>query len=126
MSEMENRQPHALVVQIDNEVLSEIAALAACQVPGVAELASGLTSGLPEFMNRRSSTRGVRIEMQERRVEVSLNLMVEYGVRIPELAQRVQETVKSAIEESTGLPVGRVDIHIQSIRLPSSSVPPHN
>lgn len=108
-------QPVRPSIHIANDVVGEIAAIAAKRVNGVAELSGGLGSGLNDMLGRRSLTRGVRADIVDRRVDLALHLIVGYGARIPEVAGKVQEQVKSAIESSTGLTVRRVDIHIQGV-----------
>ncbi|HCJ09808.1 MAG TPA: Asp23/Gls24 family envelope stress response protein, partial [Clostridiales bacterium] len=60
-------------------------------------------------------SKGVKMEGGAREAALDLFLVVEYGVRIPEVAQRVQESVKQAVESMTGLQVVEVNIHIQGV-----------
>lgn len=102
-------------IQIANEVIGAIAGMAATQVEGVAALSGGLVSGLSDMLGRKGMSRGVRVEVEGRRVELALHLIVAYGARIPEIAQKVQEQVKAQVERMTGLTVREVDIHIQGV-----------
>lgn len=112
--------PPQPTIHITHDVIAEIAAQSAEMVEGVAERGASLVAGLHEVLVRRPGARGVRVEVTGRDVELALHLVVDYGVRIPELAQKVQEQVKAQVEQSTGLHVARVDIHIQGIALPSA------
>ncbi len=107
--------PAVPTIQITHTVIGELAMYAAAQTEGVAEIGGNLGAGLSQVLGRPSSLRGVRVDVEGRVVELSLHLIVEYGVRIPEVAQRVQEVVKEQVERATGLSVKDVDIHIQGI-----------
>ncbi|MDK2855769.1 MAG: hypothetical protein PWQ41_425 [Bacillota bacterium] len=104
-------------VRIADEVVAIIAGLAATEVPGVAGMSGGLAGGIAEMLGRKNLTRGVKVEVGERQAAVDLFLIVEYGVKIPEVAWRVQENVKKAIESMTGLDVVEVNIHVQGVKI---------
>ncbi|MCL6561673.1 MAG: Asp23/Gls24 family envelope stress response protein [Firmicutes bacterium] len=105
----------ATTVQVDHEVIGAIAAIAASQVDGVVGFSPGLVGNLGEMLGRRSATRGVRVERAGQEMTLSLYLVIAYGSRIPEVAQRVQERVKRMVEAMTGLRVTEVAIHIQGV-----------
>lgn len=107
--------PVVPTIQIANEVIGTIAAMAASEVHGVSGLSGGIAAGLNDILGRKPTHRGVRVEVEGRSVELALNLVVQYGVRIPEIAQNVQEHVKQQVEMATGLSVRLVDIHIQGV-----------
>jgi len=102
-------------VKIADEVVGVIAGIAAAEVDGVVSLSGGLVGGLSEMLGKRSPARGVKVEVGTRQAALDLNIVVEYGARIPEVAQRVQEAVKRAVESMTGLEVVEVNIHIQGV-----------
>lgn len=106
-------------VRISDEVVGVIAGIAATEVDGVVGMAGGLVGGITEMLGRRNLARGVRVEVGEREAAVDLYIIVEYGVRIPRVAQRVQENVKRALESMTGLEVVSVNIHIQGVAFPT-------
>ncbi len=66
-------------------------------------------------MGKKNLSKGVKVEVGEREAAVDLHIIVEYGVRIPDIALRVQENVKRAIESMTGLDVVEVNIHVQGV-----------
>jgi len=106
-------------VRISDEVVGVIAGIAATEVEGVVGMAGGLVGGITEMLGRRNLAKGVRVEVGEREAAVDLYIIVEYGVRIPRVAQQVQENVKRALESMTGLEVVGVNIHIQGVAFPS-------
>jgi len=103
------------VVRISDDVVGTIAGIAAVEVEGVAGMGGGIVGGITEMLGRKNLARGVKAEVGEREAALDLFVIVEYGVRIPEVAQRVQENVKRAVESMTGLAVLEVNIHVQGV-----------
>ena len=106
-------------VQIADEVVSIIAGLAATEVEGVASMAGNITNELVSKLGMKNLSKGVKIEIIDGVVTVDLTLNVEYGRNILETSKKVQEKVKSAIENMTGLEVADVNIHIASVDMDS-------
>lgn len=102
-------------IRIADEVVGIIAGLAATEVDGVAGMSAGLVGGIAEMLGKKNLSKGVKVEVGEREAAVDLYIIVEYGVRIPDIALRVQENVKRAIESMTGLDVVEVNIHVQGV-----------
>ena len=102
-------------VKIAGEVVSVIAGLAAMEVQGVAGMSSGITGDIAELLGRRNLAKGVKVEVGEREAAIDIYIIVDYGVRIPEVAWKVQQNVKQAIESMTGREVVEVNIHIQGV-----------
>lgn len=111
--------PAIPTIMVSHGVIAEIAGQTALAIDGVAELGGNLVTGLQDMLGRHAATHGVRVDVSGGEVEVSMYMLIEYGVRIPDIAQRVQEEVKRQIEKTTGLRVKRVDIHIQGVAFPS-------
>ncbi len=101
--------------RVQDDVIASIAGLAASEVEGVSGLGGGLALGLGEVLGARQSARGVRVEIGTREAAVDVYLQVDYGVRIPVVAQRVQEAVKRAVESMTGLRVVEVNVHVHGV-----------
>ena len=102
-------------IRIADEVVGVIAGLAATEVPGIAGMSAGLVGGIAEMLGKKNLSKGVKVEVGEREAAVDLYVIVEYGVRIPDVALRVQENVKRGIESMTGLDVVEVNIHVQGV-----------
>ena len=100
-----------------DEVVATIAGLAAVEVQGVASMSSGIV----EKFGKKSPSRGVKVEVGEKETAIDLYVIVEYGVRIPEVAWNIQENVKKAVETMTGLNVVEVNIYIQGINFPKEN-----
>ena len=104
-------------VQIADEVVAIIAGLAATEVKGVASMYGNITNELVAKLGMRNLSKGVKISVDEECVSVDLTINQEYGYSIPEVASAVQERVKSAIENMTGLEVSDVNIRIAGVDL---------
>ena len=99
-------------VRIADEVVGIIAGLAANEVPGVSGMSG---ASLVEMLGKRNLSKGVKVNVGEREAAVDLFVVIEYGVRIPEVAMQIQENVKKAIESMTGLQVVEVNVHVQGV-----------
>jgi uncharacterized alkaline shock family protein YloU len=109
-------------IRIADEVVSIIAGLAATEVPGVAGMSGGIAGGIGEILGRKNLSKGVKVEVGEKETAIDLSIIVEYGVRIPEVAVRIQEAVKRAVESMTGLSVVEVNVHVQGVNLHASEI----
>lgn len=104
-------------VQIADEVVAIIAGLAATEVEGVAAMAGNITNELVGKLGMKNLAKGVKVEVSEASVVVELSIMMKYGYGIPDTSQTVQEKVKAAIENMTGLTVSEVNIRIAGVNL---------
>lgn len=104
-------------VKIADDVVAMIAGLAATEVDGVAAMAGNITNELMSKVGVRNLKKGVRVEVIDNVVGVDLALMMEYGYNIPAASQKVQEKVKVAIENMTGLEVSEVNIRIAGVNM---------
>lgn len=102
-------------IQIAPEVIEVIAGLAAIEVDGVAGMSGGFAGGIAELLGRKNLSKGVRVEVGQREAAVDVSIIVEYGHRIPEVADEIQRNVKHAIESMTGLSVVQVNVHIHDV-----------
>lgn len=102
-------------IRIADEVVSIIAGLAATEVEGIAGMSGGLVGGIAEMLGKKNFSKGVKVEVGEKEAAVDLFIIVKYGIRIPDVALAVQENVKKAIENMTGLKVIEVNIHVQGV-----------
>ena len=102
-------------VYIADEVVAIIAGLAATEVEGVASMAGNITNELVGKLGMKNLSKGVKVSVLENVVTVDLALNIEYGKNILETSKTVQEKVKAAIENMTGLEVADVNIRIASV-----------
>ena len=101
-------------VQIADEVVAVIAGLAATEVEGVAKMSG---NEIVSKLGMKKLSKGVKVTITGTQVDVTLNLVLSYGVSIPKTSQEVQDKVKSAIETMTGLTVSEVNIRIAGIQM---------
>ena len=103
-------------IQIHNNVIAIIARLSALKVPGVVEMSGSLVDGIAGMIGKKSSDRGIRVDLEENTVAIELHVVLEYGVRIPQVAWQVQSEVRQAVEQMTGKNVKAVNVIVQSLR----------
>lgn len=110
-------------IQIAPEVIEVIAGLATVEVEGVAGMSGGISSGIAEMLGRKNLSKGVKVEVGQREAAVDVNIVVEYGRRVPEVAAEIQRNVKRSIETMTGLTVVEVNVHIHDVQFKSADKP---
>ena len=120
MAELEGRNTHKLYekemmgeVRIADEVVAIIAGLAATEVDGVDSMAGNITNELVGKLGMKN----VKVDVTEEHVSVDLSLNIKYGYNIPDVSERVQDRVKSAIENMTGLTVLDINIRIAGVNI---------
>ncbi|MCI7795239.1 MAG: Asp23/Gls24 family envelope stress response protein [Lachnospiraceae bacterium] len=104
-------------VQIADEVVAIIAGLAATEVDGVDSLAGNMSNELVGKLGMKNLSKGVKVDVTEEHVSVNMSLNLKYGYSIPKVCETVQEKVKNAIENMTGLTVLEVNIKIAGVNV---------
>ena len=100
-------------LQISTEVIGKIARWAALEIDGVAEVSCGKQNKkVKDLLEKASIQPPVTVEMREGTAAVTLNLIVRQGIRVPSVAEKVQENVKTAVQNMTNVTVSRVDLVI--------------
>ena len=103
-------------LNISEDVIGIIAGLAASEVEGIAGMTLGFVDGINQILgSSKKYSRGVKIELDGKKVTVDIFVNVKYGVRIPDVAWAAQTAVKNAVETMTGLEVAAVNINVQGI-----------
>lgn len=102
-------------VKIADDVVATIAGLAATEVKGVAAMSGNVTKEIISKLGVKNLSKGVKIFVEDGRVRAELSITMEYGYSIPKTCTQVQERVKSAIENMTGLEVSEVNIRIVGV-----------
>ena len=106
-------------VKIADEVVGIIAALAATEVEGVAYMEGNLTNELISRLGMKNLSKGVKVDVLEGVVTVSLALNMKYNYSIMDVSAKVQEKVKSAVENMTGLEVADVNVKVAGVEMES-------
>lgn len=103
-------------IKISVDVVSTIAGIAASEVEGVAGMYGTFAGGIAEMLGaKKNPSKGVKVDMGDGTASIDLYIVVDYGVRIPELSWEIQESVKNNVETMTGLDVLKVNIHIEGV-----------
>lgn len=104
-------------ITISDEVCGIIAGIAANEIKGVAEMAGGFTEGISEAIKgKKKLSKGIKAEVEGEKVKIDVNIIVEYGTKIPEVATEIQKNIKKSVEEMTGLTVSKIVIHVQGVK----------
>ena len=102
-------------VRIADEVVAIIAGLATTEVEGVSSMAGNITNEIVSKLGMKILSKGILVEVMENEVKVDVAINIAYGYSIPEVSAKVQDKVKSAIENMTGLTVAVVNVRIASV-----------
>ena len=103
-------------IQISDEVVAVIAGMTVAEVSGVAEMAGGFAGGISEvFSGKKNMAKGIKVEINDKSVVIDVNIIVEYGSRIPDVAFDIQKRIKASVENMTGLNVEQVNVHVQGV-----------
>lgn len=121
-NELEENNEESLVIdednseiKISNDVVAVIAGVAVSEVPGVAEMSGGF-AGITEVLSgKKNLAKGIKVEVGEKTAKIDVNIVVEYGTRIPDVAFEIQNRVKKSVETMTGLKVLEVNVHVQGV-----------
>ncbi len=104
-------------VVISAEVVSVIAGVAVSEVAGVVDTAGGFAGGISEVLSgKKKLSKGIKVEVGEKETKIDVNIIVEYGSRIPDVAFEIQNKVRKSVKEMTGLDVLEVNVHVQGVR----------
>ena len=119
--ENKNYDDNLGIVKISDEVVCVIAGIAAEEINGVEDLQQIGGNNISQLLyGKKNVGKNVKVTLSENSAIIDLNLAVEYGVKIPEVVNAVQENVKRTVEAMTGLNVDYVNINVQSIYLPKT------
>ena len=102
-------------VRIADEVVAIIAGLATTEVEGVSSMAGNITNEIVSKLGMKNLSKGILVEVMENEVKVDVAINIAYGYSIPDVSAKVQDKVKSAIENMTGLTVAVVNVRIASV-----------
>lgn len=103
-------------IKIADEVVAVIAGKAVSEIQGVSEMSGGFAGGISEVLSgKKNLAKGIKVLVTDKDTKIDVNIIVEYGVRIPEIAFEIQTKVKKAVEAMTGLKVIEVNVHVQGV-----------
>ena len=106
-------------ISISNDVIATISAIAAKSVEGVSGMVSSLTGGFAELLGKKNPSKGVKVTISGKDVKIDMFVVVEYGVKIPDVAWEIQGKTKNEVEAMTGLNVTAVNVNIEGVNTAS-------
>ena len=105
-------------IKIAEGVVASIAGVAVSEVSGVYGMVGGFVGGISEaFTGKKNITKGIKVELEGQEAKIDVNIIVEFGARIPDVAYEIQNRVKKAVEDMTGLKVAGISVHVQDVKI---------
>ena len=102
-------------IKIANEAVATYAGIAVSEVSGVYGMAGGFAGITEALSGKKNLAKGIKVDVGEKSAKVDVNIIVEYGARIPDVAFEIQTRVKKSVENMTGLKVLEVNVHVQGV-----------
>ena len=103
-------------IEISTDVIAVIAGVAVSEVQGVAGMSGGFAGGISEVLSgKKNLAKGIKVDKENGKAKIDVNIIVEYGTRIPDVAYEIQTRVKKSVENMTGFKVEEVNVHVQGV-----------
>lgn len=102
-------------IRISDDVIASTSAMAAINVDGVAEMSGGITESISSIIGKTNLTKGIKVNTNDDNVIIDIYIAVKYGFKIPEVAWNVQEKVKKEVEDTAGIKINAINIHVQGV-----------
>lgn len=103
------------LIRISDDVVATIAGLAALDTPGVAAMSGGMSEGLAKRLSGRNVQKGVSVEVGQLEAAIDLRVIITYGSKIHEVCRELQENVRDAVANMTGLEVVEVNVKVEGV-----------
>ena len=108
------------VISIDNEVIAKIAGYTAMECYGIVGMAAkNVKDGLVQLLKLESITKGIKLTIEENRINLDFHIIVEYGTNISAIADNIISSVKYKVEELAGFDVDKINIFVEGVRVDS-------
>ncbi|KKB37244.1 Asp23/Gls24 family envelope stress response protein [Bacillus thermotolerans] len=108
-------------IEIAPEVIEVIAGIAASEVDGVEKMRGSFASGVVERLGKKNHGKGVRVDLTEEGIKVDVYCVIAFGVSIPAVAQKIQDSIRQALLNMTALEAQEVNIHVVGIQFDTKS-----
>ncbi len=102
-------------IKISNEAVATYAGIAVSEVSGVYGMSGGFAGITEALSGKKNLAKGIKVDVDEKSAKIDVNIIVEYGARIPDVAFEIQTGVKKSVENMTGLKVLEVNVHVQGV-----------
>lgn len=110
-------------VEIAPEVIEVIAGIAATEVEGLYAMRGNFASGVAERLGKKAHSKGVKVDLTEEGVTIDLYVILNFGVSIPQLAQKLQTNIRQTLATMTAIELQEVNVHVVGIHMESSVSP---
>jgi len=102
-------------IEIAPEVIEVIAGIAASEIDGVATMRGNFAAGVVERLGKKNLGKGIRVDLSDNQIKIDVYCILNFGVSIPKVAQSIQENIRQALYNMTGLETDEVNIHIVNV-----------
>ena len=115
---MSKKEEKGEVIEInETENVTEEVKNEGIEVEGVAGMSGGFAGGITEVLSgKKNLAKGIKVDINDKKAKLDINIIVEYGTRIPDVAYEIQNRVKKSVETMTGLTVEEVNVHVQGVK----------
>ncbi|UVI27857.1 Asp23/Gls24 family envelope stress response protein [Paenibacillus spongiae] len=103
------------IIRIADDVVATIAGLAALETPGIAGMSGGISEGLAKRLSGKNVQKGISVEVGQLEAAIDLRIIVKYGIPIQEVCRLLQQNVREAVENMTGLQVVEVNVKVEGV-----------
>lgn len=104
-------------IKIANEAVATYAGIAVTEVQGVYGMSGGFAGITEALSGKKNLAKGIKVDVDDKTAKIDVNIIVEYGARIPDVAFEIQTRVKKTVESMTGLKVQEVNVHVQGVHM---------
>lgn len=107
-------------LKISNDAVATYAGIAISEVQGVYSMSGGFAGFTEAISGKKNFSKGIKVDVTEKNAKIDVNIVVEYGARIPDVAFEIQNIVKKSVESMTGLKVEEVNVHVNGVHMPNT------
>ncbi|MCP3032973.1 Asp23/Gls24 family envelope stress response protein [Halobacillus sp. A1] len=104
-------------VEIAPEVIEVIAGIAVSEVAGVASMRGNFATGVVERLGKKSHGKGVKVELDQDGILIDAYVVMDYGISIPDTAQKIQDNTRQALKNMTALEIKEINVHVVGVQM---------
>lgn len=104
-------------VEIAPVVIEVIAGIATIEVGGVSSTRGNFATGVVERFGKKAHGKGIKVELTDSGVMIDVFVILDYGVTIPVVAQKIQENIRQALKDMTALEIDEINVHVVGMHM---------
>ncbi|MDQ0350983.1 putative alkaline shock family protein YloU [Alkalibacillus filiformis] len=108
-------------VEIAPEVIEVIAGIAVNEVNGVANMRGNIASNVTERLGKKKHGKGVKVELTEEGIEIDVYTVLDYGVSIPKVCEKIQDNIRTTLKNMTALEIIEINVHVVGVQIEEKS-----